>query len=302
MGRLGEALLRGYLDQMFVHGEIHADPHPGNMLVTSDNRLGLFDLGMIAHVPPKQRERLLKLLFAAVDGRGEEVANESIAMGTRLEDFEHERYTREIGQLVSRYAAHAGSLSEGRLVIELVRIATMCGLRTPPELSLLGKTLLSLEQVAFSLEPELDVKSIVEGHIQHVMRERLRQSFSPANVAGEMLEVQALLRESPRKVSDILSLLAENRLTVQVGGLDDSQLMENLQKIANRISAGLITAALILASAMLMRLETPGWRLFGYPALALVLFLLGTGVGLYLVWSAFRRDHRARPREERGPR
>jgi predicted unusual protein kinase regulating ubiquinone biosynthesis (AarF/ABC1/UbiB family) len=302
MGRLGEALLRGYLDQMFVHGEIHADPHPGNMLVTSDNRLGLFDLGMIAHVPPKQRERLLKLLFAAVDGRGEEVANESIAMGTRLEDFEHERYTREIGQLVSRYAAHAGSLSEGRLVIELVRIATMCGLRTPPELSLLGKTLLSLEQVAFSLEPELDVKSIVEGHIQHVMRERLRQSFSPANVAGEMLEVQALLRESPRKVSDILSLLAENRLTVQVGGLDDSQLMENLQKIANRISAGLITAALILASAMLMRLETPGWRLFGYPALALVLFLLGTGVGLCLVWSAFRRDHRARPREERGPR
>src|SRR6478609_3409634 len=107
LGRLAEALLRGYLDQMFVHGEIHADPHPGNMLITNDNRLGLFDLGMIAHVPPRQRERLLKLLFACVDGRGEEAANESIAMGTRLEDFDHERYVREIGQLVARYAAHA---------------------------------------------------------------------------------------------------------------------------------------------------------------------------------------------------
>ena len=302
LGRLGEALLRGYLDQMFVHGEIHADPHPGNMLVTDDNRLGLFDLGMIAHVPPKQRERLLKLLFASVDGRGEEAANESIAMGTRLEDFDHERYMREVGQLVSRYAAHANSLSEGRLVIELVRIGTACGLRTPPELSLLGKTLLNLEQVAFALDPQLDVKGIVEGHIQHVMQERLRQSFSPANIANEMMEVQALLRESPRKVSDILSLLAENRFTVHMGGLDDSQLMENLQKIANRISAGVITASLILSSALLMRIETPGWRLFGYPALALVLFLLGTGVGLTLVWSALRRDHKARPREERGPR
>ena len=88
MGLLGKALMRGYLDQMFVHGEIHADPHPGNMLVTDDGRLGLFDLGMIAHVPPKQRERLLKLLFGAVDGRGEEVAAEAIAMGTRLEDFD----------------------------------------------------------------------------------------------------------------------------------------------------------------------------------------------------------------------
>ena len=303
LGVLGDALLRGYLDQMFVHGEIHADPHPGNMLVTDDGRLGLFDLGMIAHVPPKQRERLLKLLFASVDGRGEEVANESIAMGTRLEDFDQERYVREIGQLVSRYAAHSGSqsMSEGRLVIELVRVATACGLRTPPELSLLGKTLLNLEQVAYALDPQLDVKRITEQHIQHVMRERIKQSFSPANVAGELLEVQALLRESPRKVSDILSLLAENRMSVQLAGLDDSQLMENLQKIANRISAGVIVAALILASAMMMRVET-GAKLFGYPALALVLFLIGTVVGLMLVWSSFRRDHKARPKEERGPR
>jgi hypothetical protein len=116
-----------------------------------------------------------------------------------------------------------------------------------------------------------------------------------------MLEVQSLLRESPRKVSDILSLLAENRLSVQLAGLDDSQLMENLQKIANRISAGLIVAALIVASAMMMRVDT-GAKLFGYPALALVLFLIGTLVGLRLVWSSFRRDHKARPKEERGPR
>ena len=134
-----------------------------------------------------------------------------------------------------------------------MRISTACNLRTPPELSLLGKTLLNLEQVAFALEPHLDVKKITEDHIQHVMRERMRQSFSPANVASEVLEVQSLLRESPRKISDILSLLAENRLTVQLGGLEESQLMENLQKIANRITAGVITAALILASAMLMR-------------------------------------------------
>jgi hypothetical protein len=134
------------------------------------------------------------------------------------------------------------------------------------------------------------------------MRERIKQSFSPANLANEMMEMQALVRESPRKVSDILSLLAENRLTVNLGGLDDSQLMENLQKIANRISAGVITAALILASAILMKVETPGIKLFGYPALALVLFLIGTGVGLMLVWSSLRRDHKARPKEERGPR
>jgi len=303
LGGLATTLMRGYLDQVFVHGEIHADPHPGNLLVTHDGRLALLDLGMVAHVPPKQRERLLKLLFAAVDGRGEEVANESIAMGTRLEDFDQERFLREVGQMVARYAAHSGSqsLSEGRLMLEVVRTATACGLRTPPEMSLLGKTLLNLEQVAKALDPDLDVKTVVEDHLEQVMRKRMRKAFSPANLASELMEVQSLVREAPRKVGDILSLLAENRLQVRMTGLEESHLMENLQKIANRISTGVIVAALILASAMLMRVET-GARLFGYPALAIVLFLLATGLGLAIVVSALLSDRRAKPREEHGPR
>ena len=147
MQPLADALMRGYLDQMFVHGEIHADPHPGNLRVTGDGRLAIFDLGMVANVPPRQRERMLKLLFAAVDGRGEQVAQEAIALGTPLDDYDDEHFTREVGQLVARYAAHSASMSEGRVVLELVRLATAHGLRTPPEVSLLGKTLLNLDAV-----------------------------------------------------------------------------------------------------------------------------------------------------------
>lgn len=303
LGDLATALMRGYLDQVFVHGEIHADPHPGNLLVTEDGRLALLDLGMVAHVPPKQRERLLKLLFAAVDGRGEEVANEAIGMGTRLEDFDEETFVREVGQMVARYAARsrAQSMGEGRMMLDLVRHATACGLRTPPELSLLGKTLLNLEGVCAALDPELDVKQVVEDHLEHVMRHRLRKSFSPANIASEMMEMQMLVREAPRKVTEILSLLAENRMQVRMTGLEESHLMESLQKIANRITAGVITAALILASAMMMDVDSSN-RLFGYPAIALVLFLIAAALGIALVLSALLNDRKAKPHEERGPR
>jgi len=133
------------------------------------------------------------------------------------------------------------------------------------------------------------------------MRKRMRKAFSPANLASELMEVQSLMREAPRKVGDILSLLAENRLQVRMTGLEESHLMENLQKIANRISTGVIVAALILASAMLMRVET-GARLFGYPALAIVLFVIASGLGLAIVVSALLSDRRAKPREEHGPR
>lgn len=303
LGELAGTLMRGYLDQMFIHGEIHADPHPGNLLLTTDGRLALLDLGMVVHVPPRRRDQLLKLLFAAVDGRGEDVAQEVVAMGTRLEDFDEDRFVREVGQRVARYAAASGrsSQSEGRLVLDVTVMATACGLRVPPELSLLGKTLLNLEAVSQALDPHLDVKRVVEEHLDHVMRERMRKSLSLAHLASEAMELQSLVRGAPRKISDILGLLAENRLQVQLTGLEESRLMENLQKIANRISAGIITAALILGSVMLMRVETES-RLFGYPALALVMFLLAAALGVGIVASALLRDRRARPREERGVR
>lgn len=300
---LAEAVMRGYVDQTFVHGEIHADPHPGNLLVTNEGRIALLDLGMVAHVPPRQRERLLKLLFAAVDGRGEELAMEAIAMSTRLADFDEEHYVRELGQMVARYAARSGSraTSEGRLVLDLTLLGTNCGLRTPPEPSLLGKTLLNLEAVSTALDPNMDVKAVVEDHLENVMRQRLKKSFSPARPASEAMEVQALVREAPRKVSDILSLVAENRLQVRVTGLDDSQLMENVQKIANRISTGIIVASLVLGSSLLMRLEG-GPRLLGYPVLALVMFSAAAVLALGIVVSALLGDHRARPHQTRGPR
>ncbi|MEN5061065.1 AarF/UbiB family protein [Luteimonas sp. TWI1416] len=302
MAPLATALLHGYLDQVFVHGEIHADPHPGNLLYTRDGRLALLDLGMVAHVPPRTRERLLKLLFAAVDGRGEQVAAEGIAMGTRLEDFDEERYYRDVGQLVARYAAQSGATgqTEGRLVLDLVRLATACGLRTAPEMSLLGKTLLHLESVVRTLAPDMDMKRVVEEHLNDMMRQRLRKSLSPANLASEMMDLQELVREAPRKVSNVLSLLAENRLRVRLTGLEESHLLESLHKIANRIAAGVVTAALILASALMM--DNPGGpRLFGYPAIALLLFLTGAGLGIAIVLSALLGDRRARPNEESGP-
>lgn len=299
---LAEALVRGYLDQIFVHGEIHADPHPGNLRVSDDQRLAVFDLGMVAHVPPRLRERLLKVLFAAVDGRGEEVADEIIGLSTRLEDYDEERHLRLTGQMIARYAAN-GSLSEGRVVLEIVRIATACNLRTPPELSLLGKALLNLEGACRMLAPELDTRRVVEQQLQHVMRARLGKSLSVANLASEAMELQQLLRNGPRRVSDILGLVAENRLQVKVAGLEESRLMENIQKVANRIAAALITAALLLSSALLMRVPTR-YELLGYPALAMLLFLLGVVIGLGLIVSAllFDRRTRASKREQRGHR
>jgi ubiquinone biosynthesis protein len=301
LGDLAADLLRAYLDQMFVYGLIHADPHPGNVLLTDDCRLALLDLGMVAHVPPRLRDQLLKLLLAVVDGRGEQASETLAHLGTRLEDFDEAAFSRESARAIAQYAS-SGSAghSEGRLLLELTRVGTASGLRSPAELPLLGKTLLNLEAVSKALDPQLPVKDIIEGHLQSVLQRQMGSAFSLTRLASDMLEVQELLRESPRRLTQLLRTLSDNRFQVKITGLEEARLIESMQKIANRITGGVVTAGLILGAAMMMRIQTRA-QIFGYPALALILFLIAFILGFSLVASTFLSDRKTKPKEERDP-
>jgi ubiquinone biosynthesis protein len=301
LGELAADLVRAYLDQVFVHGLIHADPHPGNVILAEDGRLALLDLGMVAHVPPRLRDQLLKLVLAVVDGRGEQAAETFIHLSTRLEDFDEGAFSRDTARLIAQYCSAPGATaSEGRLLLELTRLGAEAGLRPAPELPLLGKTLLNLETVARALEPELDFREVIEPHLQQAMRSQVKKMFSPNRLASDAIEMQELLRESPRRLSQLLRTLSDNRFRIRVTGLEEARLIESMQKIANRITGGVIAAALILGAAMMMRVETET-RLFGYPALALVLFLAAFVIGTSLLGAMWLTDRKARPTEDRDP-
>ena len=301
LGDLGADLLRAYIDQVFVHGLIHADPHPGNVLLTDDGRLALLDLGMVAHVPPRLRDQLLRLLLAVVDGRGEQASETFVHLGTRLEDFDETGFGREAARLVAQYSSSLEKgRSEGRLLLELTRVGANFGFRAPAELPMLGKTLLNLESVSTALDPRMPVRDIIEGHLQDVLSRQMRQMFSANRLASDMLELQELLRESPRRISQLLRTLADNRFRVHVSGLEESRLIESMQKIANRIAVGVITSGLIVGAAMMMRIPSSR-SILGYPALALLLFLVAFGLGAALVVSSLLNDRRAKPREDRDP-
>ena len=303
LGILGQELMKAYLDQVFVHGLIHADPHPGNLLLTDDGRLALVDLGMVALVAPKMRERLFKLVLAIVDGRGEDVAESCMELGTRLEDFDEPRLVRECGRMIGEYAtqAHDADRSEGRLLLMLTRLSADCGLRPPPEISVLGKTLLNLDMAASVLDPGLDARTVVLNHVHDVMLKQVWRSLSPSNLAGELVETHEMMRDLPRHAHALLKSLAENRFRVKIGGLEEAHLVENLQKVANRISSGLVVAALIVGAALMMRIPTT-LTLWDYPAVALVMFLLAAGIGFALIISAWRSDRSPPPKEESHPR
>ncbi len=288
---LAEQLTRAYLDQIFIHGFIHVDPHPGNVLLTDDGDLALLDLGMVTHLVPAQRNRMFKLLSAVVEGRGEDAAITAANMGTELEEYDHDNFVNAVGKLVGEYAAVGSQHGEGRMLLELTRLSAEHGLRPPPSVALLGKALLNLESLAEVLAPELDLRGVVSDHMSKVMRNRALKSMSPSSIGAAMLEAHHLAKELPGLLSKILNGVASSRLKINVDVFDENRFMDNLQKIANRISVSLILAALIVGAAMIMNIET-SWTIFGYPGLAMLMFGAAGLLGFVLVITILWKDRK----------
>src|SRR5207237_6653793 len=143
--KLSEELFRAYLKQIIVDGFFHADPHPGNVFLTDDEKIALVDLGMVGHLAARTQERLLELVMAASEGRGDEAADVIVDLGERMDAFNEHALRKEIVELVtSCQHASLAQLQIGRLLLDMSQRAGTHGLR-PSELALLGKTLLNLD-------------------------------------------------------------------------------------------------------------------------------------------------------------
>ena len=289
---LADELHSAYLKQILIDGFFHADPHPGNVFLTDDKRLALLDLGMVGRISPGMQEDLLKLLLAISDGRGDEAADRAAEIGEKLDTFDESEFRRQVSELVGLYQnATVEHIQIGKVVMEVSRVAGTSGIRLPPELTMLGKTLLHLDEIGRALDPEFDPNASVRRNAAELLQKRMRKSASPSNLYASLLEAKDFFEKLPGRVNKVLDILSNNELRLNVDAIDERLLIDGLHKIANRIALGLVLAALIVGAAVLMQVPTR-FQLFGYPGLAILLFLAAALGGVALVVSIVMTDHK----------
>jgi predicted unusual protein kinase regulating ubiquinone biosynthesis (AarF/ABC1/UbiB family) len=289
---LADALFRAYLQQILIDGFFHADPHPGNVLLTADHRLGLIDVGMIGRLSNTLQERLLRLLLAIADGDDSEAAAVAVALGEPLDGMDAGAMRRSVTDLVSQHRhtpAHA--LNVGTVMLDLARSGYRFGLRMPSELPLLGKTLLNLHDIGQVLDRSFDVNGALQRHATTLMRRRMMKSAKPTHWLSAMLGLRELALRLPERANRILDAVAANDLKLKVELIDHGAIIDGLQKVANRIALGVVLAALIIGAAMLMQVRT-SFTILGYPGLAMMLFLAAAAGGVWLAWTIVSSDVR----------
>lgn len=287
-----------YLKQFLVDGIFHADPHPGNVFLTDDDRIALLDLGMVGRVTQSFQDNLLRLLLAISEGRGEVAAAAAIKMGEPKENFDRRGFERRITDLVAENSdAVLSKANAGKVTLEITRISADCWFRLPPEFTLFAKALLNLDRVVYTLDPTFDPNSIIRDRANEILQRNIVKSISPNNLLAGVVDLKEFAETFPRRVNKILDAVGNNEVRIGVDAIDEKVVVEGLQKVANRITLGLVVAALIVGAAMLMRVETE-FRIWGYPGLAMILFLLAAAAGLMLAFSILFYDEKPRKHDK----
>jgi predicted unusual protein kinase regulating ubiquinone biosynthesis (AarF/ABC1/UbiB family) len=293
-----DQLFRAYLQSILHSGFVHADPHPGNLLLTPDGRLAIIDLGMVAHVSPRVQQRVVRLLAAISDDNGDQAAIVLAEMGRPLEDYDPAGFREDVSRLVSDSVAEGPNLQAGSVLVELSRISGAHGLRPPPEMSLIGKALLNLDQSILHLDPEFAPAEAIRENVGEILLGSLKTS--PGDLVAAALDVKEFTSQLPARANRILESLAEGTMRLEVDAIDEERLHTVLQRVANRLTLGLVIAATIIGAAMIIQVPTQH-RFLGYPVIAMVLFALAVlGGGALALWIVVT-DRKVARTERRPP-
>jgi ubiquinone biosynthesis protein len=278
---------------MLRDGLFHADPHPGNVFLV-DGRIALIDLGMVARVTPGLQDRLLQLLIAVSENRADDAAKALLLIALSREGADEAGFKRAVTDLVSQ---HQETMTErpqvGRAVLLLLKVAGENGIRMPPELAMIGKTLLNLDEIAYTLAPRFDPNAAIRRPAAEITEQRFARDLSLGSMFSAAVDLKNFVQHLPGRVNRILDRLADNEFQIKVDAIDEAALMEGMQKVANRITVGLVLAALIVGAALLMGVPT-SFVIFGYPGLAILLFLGAAAGGVALVFTILMNDIKGR--------
>ncbi len=265
--------------QIFEYRFFHADPHPGNIMLTRKNTIAFLDYGMVGHIERSDVNAIAELLFAIVDRNAERCMYALLSFTVSGDTDSPETLLHDVGDFIA-FDAHAlvGRGQVGRLVDTLTAILRRNRLQLQPRFSLLLKALATTESTGRKLDPELDMIPILQPYVQRIVLHR----YSPPALWQELQQNGPLFakmaRDMPGEVHTLTRNLRRGRFRMQLHHEQLPTVTASVERIGNRIALAVVAAALILGGSLLLTAGS------GYEVFAIVSFgmagLLGAVLGL----------------------
>ncbi|MFJ7216611.1 ABC1 kinase family protein [Amycolatopsis sp. NPDC098790] len=292
--RLARALLRCLLDQVLIGGVFHADPHPGNLMLLADGRLGLLDFGSVGRLDAGLRGGLQNLVLALDRGDPAALRDGLLEIVDRTGDIDEQRLDRALGALVARHFGPGRSPGLD-LFTSLFRVVADFRLSVPPPVAAVFRALATVEGTLSALDPGFDVLAESRAFAAEQVGARLRPDSLRHTALTEAMALLPVLRRLPRRVDRIGAALEEGRLSVNVRLFSDERDRDVVTTLVHEVLLAFVGAATGLMAVLLLAgdggprvvADLTLHQVFGYN-----LLVISALVGLRLLFVVFRRSGR----------
>jgi ubiquinone biosynthesis protein len=286
---LAYRMTQTWMEMIFRHGFFHGDPHPANVLVLPDGRIGLVDFGLVGKLTDEDMERLTRLFIDAATENVDALPRRLAELGVRYPKEREDEFRTALRDLYYRY--YGASLSEIdpiQVIREAFALIYSMNLHLPTRFVLLDKAIATLGAVGVDLYPDFNVFEVARPYARELMLERFTPQRVAQRVTKEGRQLAGIARELPYQIHDVLQEVRDGQ--IEVGfvhkGLDE--FMHKIDVVFNRLVVALVVAGGLLGSSMIGVLATGGPMIFGIHFLSAVGFVASGALGVWLLVGVLR--------------
>lgn len=288
---LAERFVHSIFQQILIEGFFHGDPHPGNILAGPGEVIVFLDFGMVGRLTLEMKTYIAALIIAMMRKNTNGVIKAITKMGLIPDDIDMQKLTKDVDELKEKYLdVPLSQVSLGESINDLFSIAFKHHIQIPADLTLLGKTLLTMEGTVEMLDPELSIMNIAEPFGRKLLKERLHPKKVAENAASYLFEYGDILSQLPKHIQELTSTIKKGKLRMEITVPELEQFLKKLDRISSRLSFSIILLSfsiimvgLIIGSA----LSNQSTLLWNIPAQEIG-FTIAVLMLLWLLFSIFR--------------
>ncbi|ADL12254.1 ABC1 kinase family protein [Acetohalobium arabaticum] len=277
-----------FMKQVLVDGFFHGDPHPGNVLITPEEKVAFIDFGIVGRIDKDTMEEIADLFLAVINRNIDKMVDKLLKLGMLTQKINRRALKRDMGELLDEYyGADLKEIDISRIINQMLNLAFKYRVQLPTDFILLGKALMTVEGIGRDLDPDFNVLAAAKPFAYQLLRKRFHPKRIFTEIFSDAKQLYHFLVHTPKQLERILKLLERQDFKIELRHIGLEELISKLDIITNRLSVSIIVSALIVGSSYIMQTDK-GPTLFELPALGLGGYLLAGFFGLWLVISILR--------------
>ncbi len=280
------------MTQVFVHGLFHADPHPGNIIIMRDNSIAFIDFGIVGYFDEKLKNQCIDLLYGIVEQDEETIMDTLTGLGMEGDDIDYGQLRSDIS-LIIQPLQHSSikEIKISKVLEEILDIALRHKLKIPASFVLFGKTIMTLEGIALEDDPDFKLVDTSKPFIEKIIAKRKNPLYLWKNFMHSINRYKKFAEEFPEKAERALDKIQRGTIKVDIEDTDVKRLALEIDQSSNRVAYGLLIAALLISSAILLYLPK-GPSILGVPFLSFFSFAFASVLTFTLFVSIIKEKFR----------